>query len=288
MASRRLGWCFVAALAAGCGGGGGDDDGAGGGAGGGGGGGGTPFEGDLAPLASMSESDCRSHFPLAEGVWRYRRKGAEEDTTTGAEVTLKKVDGEEDEYLRETVAVLDVGVGGETKRVRQVIQETFVVEPEMGGVGPRINYKSFNLQERELETQAFVRTSDRSYLPVYQFISDAWATGQFDNNYSSADTRIIRTDQEAGQAEPKDGSYIIDLRVVTSADKKILLIQGKYRENVRQIEVSDDESGFLTRQYWVQPGVGVVQWQFKDSANVQFVLTETNLEPMRERHPSCP
>jgi hypothetical protein len=279
----------VAALAAGCGDGGGGDGG-GGGAGGGGGGGGAPFEGDPAPLSSLSESDCKSHFPLAtEGVWRYRRKGATDDTATGAEVTLRKVEGEDDQYLRETVVVFDLALGDETKRVRQVIQETLEVEPEMGGIGPRVEYKNLNIQERELDTQAFVRTTDRRFLPAYQLISDAWATGQFDNNFTSADTRLTETNQVAGQAEPQEQSFIIpDLKVETSADKKILLIEGKYREDVRLIEVSDDATGFLTRQYWVQPGVGVVQWQFKDTGNIQWVLTETNLEPMGARHPSCP
>jgi hypothetical protein len=107
--------------------------------------------------------------------------------------------------------------------------------------------------------------------------------------FTSGDTRIKSTEQLAGQEEPGEPeSFIIDLRVETSSDKKILLIQGKYREDVRLIEVSDDATGFLTRQYWVQPGVGVVQWQFKDTANIQWVLTETNLEPMKARHPSCP
>lgn len=276
-------------LLCGCGGGGGEDGGGGsGGAGGAGGAGGSPFEGELPALATLSESDCQSFLPLTtEGVWRYTAKGIE-DAAVGAETTIARGEDEND-YVRETIAVFDILLGDGTKRIRQVVRETYTVEPSMGGVGPRVLFKSLNIEERELGTQKFVRTLERRFLPAYPLLSDAWHTGQFDNTFTSADTRLVETSQRAGEEEAEEESYLVpELRVQVGLEEKILLIDGRYREHVREVEVFDDVTSQLARKYWVQQGVGVVQWQYRDSGNLEFVLKATNLEPSAARHPACP
>jgi hypothetical protein len=282
---RSIGWALLLAGCGGGGGGGGSDGGAGGGGGEGGGTGGA-----LPALDTLSASDCRSYLPLTtDGVWRYRPKDAADGDDTVAEVHLRESDADK-EYIRETTAVFQASIGGMDKQIRQVLDETLVVDlGTVGDVGPHVGFKDLQIEEREVGTRKFVRTLDHKFLPPYQFIADAWHTGQFDNLWSNDQTRLTEDVQHAGDEEAQHQSYIVpEVRVETSADEKILFVQGKYREHVRKIDVYDDQSGTLRRSYWVQPGVGVVEFQFADTGNIDFVLTETNLEPDGNPHPSCP
>lgn len=297
-------WALMGALALGTwgcddGGDGGGDagDGAGGMGGGmamGGAGGGegrlVPYEGALPALPANTVIELADHFPLVEGgVWRYRRKPEDPfnpgEVEQGGETTIESVmeleDGKQ-EIVRRTVTIIDLEVDGEMKRVRQVIDETFVRTPEFMLVGPKIEYKRLHIEERVVEDQAFVRVLDREYLPPYIFIEDTWKVGLVQTNIQVNDIRLIQSLTLAGDEEPRETEGLVTVRVdvdpVGEGNGAIEPIEGAYREDLREIMVYDDFQGAIQRRYWVQPGVGQVKWQFSSTNNIQFTLTETNVE----------
>lgn len=293
----RWGWIGVLLLAlCACddGGSGGDADGGAMGEGGAGGEDGeprrVPYEGELPALPANTVVELADHFPLVEGaVWRYRRKPDDPldpgPVEQGGEISIESVmetDDGKQEIVRRTVTIIDLEVDGEMKRVRQVIDETFVRTPEFMLVGPRIEYKRLHIEERVVEDQAFVRVLDREYLPPYVFIEDAWKVGLIQTNTQVNDIRLIQSLQRAGEEEPTETQGLVTIRVdvdpVGEGNGGIELIEGQYREDLREIMVYDDFQGAIQRRYWVQPGVGQVKWQFATSNNIQFTLTETNLE----------
>lgn len=274
-----------------------DDGGSSGG--GGDGGGGTadmgppsnvPFTGDIAPLPEGSAIEPADHFPLlVGGVWRYRREDPNPldpgPVEQGGEATIQSVTELDDgklEVVRRTITIIDLFINNETRKVRQVLDETFVVTPPNRLVGPRVEYKGLHIDERVVDTQAFVRVLDRSYLPPYIFIEDAWKVGLVQTNIQVADIRLVQSVQLAGEEEPKETQGLVTIRVdvepVGERQGAILPMEGRYREGIRQIKVFDDFGSMLQRSYWVEPGVGVVKWQFAASNNIPFTLTETNVE----------
>lgn len=295
-------WAWILTLmlgAWGCddGGGGGGDAGMDGegGAGEGGMGGGddprrVPYEGDMPALPANTVIELADHFPLVEGgVWRYRKRAEDPfnpgEVEQGGESTIESVLELEDskqEIVRRTVTIIDLEVDGEMKRVRQVIDETFVRTPAFQQVGPRIEYKMLRIEERVVEDQAFVRVLEREYLPPYIFIEDAWKVGLIQTNIQVNDIRLIQTLQRAGEEEPTETQGLVTVRVdvdpVGEGNGAIEPLEGQYREDLREIMVYDDFQGAIQRRYWVQPGVGQVKWQFAATNNIQFTLTETNVE----------
>ncbi|MEZ4466834.1 MAG: hypothetical protein R3F60_01540 [bacterium] len=290
----RIVWLALAALAlAGC-----DDGGGGGGAGGGGGGGtadmgpppGVPFEGAIAPLPAGTMIEPADHFPLVEGgVWRYRREEADPlnpgPVEQGGEASVQSVTPTDDgklEVVRRIVSIIDLPQDGMPRKVRQVMDETFVVTPADRLVGPRVEYKALRIEEREVESQAFVRLLERTYLPPYVFIEDAWKVGLIQTNIQVSDIRLIQALTLPGDEEPRETEGLVEVRVdvepVGEGRGSIIPMEGRYRENIRQIKVFDDFSAMLQRSYYVEPGVGLVKWVFAASNNVPFTLTETNLE----------
>ncbi len=300
-----IAWCVLAAALIGCdgggGGGAGDADGGAGGSGGsggeveGGGGGGevdmrdVPYEGMVPELPEGATVDARDFFPMPDGaVWRYRRRPADPTmpgpVEQGGEAAVVATPGEDEfgepvsEVVRSTVTIIDLEVEGEEVKVRQVIDETYLITPPSGQVGPKVRFKGMTVTEREVESGRFVRELDRTYFPPYTLISDAWQVGNFDTNLRGSDIRLMQDLTLRGDEEPRHIEGLINYRVETATRPETLIIEGAYREGVRKIEVFDDFSDTLTRTYWVQPGVGLVQWIFADTNNITFTLTESNVE----------
>ncbi len=268
---------------------GGGDGGSGGGGGDGGDGGGggeemrdVPYEGGLPDLPADAVVDELDYFPLVPGsVWRYRKQTAmwqdPPPVTQGGESTVEAGEGE-NEFIRKTVTIIDLLVDDEPAKVRQEIAETYVVTPAVGMVGPNVKFKDITIVEREVGTNRFVRKLYRSYFPAYVLISDAWQLGNFDTNLQGSEYRIMEEITLRGDEEPRMTQGLFRYRVETSAAPQVLPMEGQYREGIRQIDVYDDLSEALGRTYWVQPGVGIVQWRFRDTNNLTFTLTEANLE----------
>lgn len=243
----------------------------------------VPYEGQIDPLPAGAEVDEQSFFPNPlGGVWRYRRQaGNPQDpppVTEGGERRIEAGEGE-DEYVLTTVVVIDLPVDGEVTKVRQTIRETLVIEPPDELVGPRVLFKAVDIEEREVGTERFVRTSTRAYEPPYELILDGWKVGLIGNTLvPEGGVRLMQTTQLRGEAEPREMSGLVNIRVTTPSMPDILIMEGRFREDVYQIDVIDDFTGLLTRTYWVQQGVGVVQWQYRDTNNIIYTLTESNVE----------
>jgi len=280
----------MATFGAGCvsdGGGGGEGERDGGQGGGGGSGGGedlrdVPYEGGVPALPAEAVIDEGDFFPMVPGsVWRYRKQTSDwqdpPPVTQGGESTVEPGE-DENEWIRSTVTIIDLVVEDEPAKVRQVVEELYIVTPPMAMVGAKVQFKGITVTEREVETQAFVRKLERRYLPPYTLISDAWQVGNFDTNLQGSDIRLIQSLTLRGDEEPRETEGLINYRVETSTSPQVVPMEGQYREGVRKIEVFDDFTDALARTYWVQQGVGLVQWRFRETNNITFTLTETNLE----------
>lgn len=273
-------------------GGGGDGDGAGGG-----GGAGepdaalptVPYEGPIAPLPEGSAPDEQSYYPAADGaVWRYRRQtGDWQDpppVTEGGESVMRPGEGE-NEYIKRTVVVIDLPVDGEVQKVRQVIEETYIINPPDELVGPEVFFKGVDIEERTIEDERFVRTVNRVYEPPYTLFLDTWKTGLIGTRIESDMTRLTEVVQVRGEEEPRELSGIVNLSVITDSTPKILPMEGMYRDGLFKVDVTDDFTNTISRTYWVEQGLGVVQWQYRDTNNVIYTLTESNLEVPAENGP---
>jgi hypothetical protein len=295
-----------------CGGGGDEaagDAGAGGGAGGstggeatggstggeaGGGSGGSeplrdvPWEGDVAALPPGASVDARSYYPVpAGGVWRYRKRSASpenpEPVAQGGESELyvhpDPDNPEREEVVRTTVTIFDLPATADkpAQKIQQELKETLIVKPADGEVGPQIRFKALEIEEREVGTGKFVRTLQRTYDPPYTLIEDAWRVGLIKPQITER-PRVKEVTQEHGQAEPTEQEFIGDVRVEAGGEDEALIMEGAYREKLRQIDVYDDVSQQATRTIWVQVGVGVVQWVYRDATNLFFTLVESNVE----------
>ncbi len=239
----------------------------------------VPFDGELDAPEPEETIDERSYLPFfSGGEWRYRKKT--EDWTMPPQVSegaLTRVVAteEENEYTRTTVAYLTLG--DDDTLVRQSITETFLVEPADMRVGPVVRFKSIRVEERTAEGDEWLRTTERSYLPAYRLLSDAWRTGEFENRLSEQ-CNVVEVTSTPDSEEPQETRGLVNVEVLTSMEPQVLPMEGQYRERVRQIDVSDQFSGTRTRSYWVQQGVGVVQFQFQVNNQQIFTLMETNAE----------
>lgn len=239
----------------------------------------------VAPDADLNPANA---FPLQPGMeWRYRERTEDwqnppAEYVGGAAVVLPGL--EENEWFRETTSVIPVQIDDATVEVRQIIRETFVITPPVEQVGPKVEFKGIRITEREVGSDRFVRELERSYLPPYTLIEDAWLTGVIATRVD-AQPRMEQSVQLRGMEEPEVMAGIVQVQVEVSAQPAILPMECEYRDEVRKIEVVDDFTRSLSRTYWVQPGVGVVQWQYRDAENMVFTLTRTNLE---SDPPECP
>lgn len=239
------------------------------------------FNEDVPEL--REEVDRQSHFPVPEGgSWRYREKAEDWQNPPplmdGAESTVMPGEGE-NEVIRETVMLVDGEIEGEPTRIRRVLTETLIVTPSMELVGPKVEVKGIRVEEREVGTDRFVRVLERTYLPPYTLIEDAWKVGIIFTEINDNMIRMTERLQLRGQEEPSEMSGLIELKVETTPvgeDGAVIPMECQYREGIRELRVFDDFSGLVSRTYWLQQGVGPVQMQFRDSST--FTLVETNLE----------
>ncbi|MCB9522691.1 MAG: hypothetical protein H6702_04840 [Myxococcales bacterium] len=251
----------------------------------------APFVGDLPALPAGTEIEPADGMPVVPGgVWRYRVRADDWQAppypvTQGGETVVLPFEGEtlglgetDTPLVRKTSTVLTVDVEGTPTLVRQDVEELLYVRASNRQVGPQVRVRAITIKEREVATERFVRELSRTYSPPYVLVEDTWKTGILATNYSE-NVRIDQTLQQRGDEEPEARGGQATVRVSTSTAPLIEPMECQYREGVRKIEVSDALVPSLTRTYWVQPGVGVVKWQFADTENVIYTLTETNLEP---------
>jgi len=270
---------------------------AGGGASGGepsGGGGGSaplrevPWEGPMERLPDDAHIDARSYYPVpAGGVWRYRKRSASpenpEPVAQGGESSVDvhpdPDNPEREEVVRTTITIFDLPATADrpAQKIQQELKETMIVHPAEGEVGPKIRFKALEIEEREVGTGRFVRTLSRTYNPPYTLIDDAWRVGLI-RPQTSERPRVKEIKQAHGEAEPTEQEFIGDVRVEAGQEDEALIMEGAYREKLRQIDVYDDVSQQATRSLWVQAGVGVVQWVYRDATNLFFTLVESNVE----------
>jgi len=245
----------------------------------------VPFDGEIAPPPPEDVIDERSFFPLYDRAeWRYRKQTSEWEmppTVSEGAGTTVRAGAEENEFIRRTIAYAEVMVDGAARTVRQTIEETYVVEPPDRRVGPIVQIKAVTIEERNVDDDALIRRTERSYLPPYRLLSDAWRTGTFDNRLSDQ-VNLTEVITEPGMDEPRTVRGVVDVEVLTGIDPQVLPMEGRYREDVYQIDVSDHFGGTRSRTYWVQQGVGPVQWQFQAVNNTIFTLMETSLEQPAE------
>ena len=78
--------------------------------------------------------------------------------------------------------------------------------------------------------------------------------------------------------EPRVTRGLVGVEVLTDIEPQVLPMEGQYREGVYQIDVSDHFGGTRSRTYWVQQGVGPVQWQFQAVNNTTFTLMQSSIE----------
>ncbi len=247
----------------------------------------VPYSGSVTPLPEGSVVDAESYLPLMHGgIWRYRKKAADftmpGPVEQGAEATVTvgphPMEADWLEALRTQIAVFDIaGEGDVPKKIIQTLTETYVIEPPVGQVGPKISFARMDIEEREVETQRFVRTLVRDYDPPYTIIEDAWRVGTIFSEIMEH-PRITETTQILGMEAPEEESYVGDVRVSHGQREETLPMEGRYREKVRQVDVYDDLSQQITRTMWLQPGVGIVQFVHTETKKMTFTLTETNVE----------
>ena len=239
------------------------------------------FDSSVTQLPDSVVVDTRSYFPVVPGAqWRYRKQTDDWMTPPNANEravsTLTLGDGE-NEYLRSTTAFLDIDIDGESQLVRQVFEETFLIEPANMNVGPVLKIKSVKIKEFLASDDTFLNQIERDYLPPYTLMADAWRTGSFSTN-TIEDHSMTETLTRAGEDEPRVTQSNLSIQVVTSVDPQVILMEGQYREGIRQIDVSDSLLGTKNRTYWVQQGVGIVQWQFQPTNNQVFTLIDASVE----------
>ncbi len=233
--------------------------------------------------------DARSYFPVADGaIWRYRRQTSDWQNppavTRGAMVRITAGEAA-NEWVRTTTANVDLDVDGAETEIDLTLREVLEVIPPNEQVGPELRVKSYHIEERLADDGTLLRSTDRVFFPTYLFISDAWKSGLFHNlitNDADNPTRLSETTLKVGDEEPRERGGIISLEVRTSDRPLILPMEGQYRDNLRQIEVIDDLTSMATRTFWVQQGVGPVQWQFRAAGNVIYTLVDSNVEPAPE------
>ncbi len=241
----------------------------------------TPIGRDLPDPPSDLDLDTRSFFPVADGLrWRYRREVDDWATTEAAandlsESTLQ-AGTEAGEFVRRSVVFSELEYDGDSVLTRQAFSETFIVEPSMDMVGPKVRFKAIRLVETAVADGRRLRTVERVFDPPYTLISDAWRTGQFDTRIESSETNMTETVLEGDDDEPRMTSGLINLQVITSTQGLTIPTPAGYLEEVREIKVTDDFSDRRSRTYWVRRGQGIVQWRYRDASNQKQFLVDAN------------
>ncbi len=241
----------------------------------------VPFDGSVMPAPDATVIDDRSFYPLFEAAqWRYRKKTDDWQSpptvSEGAE-SITSPGGSSGEFLRRTTVYVDLVVGDETQVIRQTIEELFVLEPSNMRVGPVLKVKGITIDERIASDDSLVRRTERTYLPAYTFLGDAWRTGSIETRIEE-DVYLTEVVTTPEMEEPRQTRGMVRLEVITEPSPVILPMEGRYREGVHEVSVADHFSGTVTRRYWLQQAVGPVQWQFQFSGNTTYTLMESNVE----------
>ncbi len=236
------------------------------------------------PDALSEAVESKEYFPLTKGAsWRFREQAADmanpPPVTVGSEVTILPAEGE-NRFVRQTVSYLDLPVGEETVRAVQVMRETFVRKPPENLIGPQIQLASFELIEREAGgDKRKIREIKRVYDPPYTLLGDSWHLGVIDAQMSYDNIKVFQTSWYYGQEAPTDADGQPPIKVNRSAQTETLGMEGQWRQGLYRIDIYDDFTGQLSRSYWLQEGVGPVQWRSHEAQNKTFTLYQSNLEP---------
>lgn len=270
----------------------------------------VPYVGQIPELPAGTELNPEDSFPLpAGGVWRFRKKSSELENlppvTEGGEVVVRVIPRAawDDHLTPEEAAEMEAEgellltrkshliVDAEAGKARRTITEALIWRPQIDVLGPRVRVKRMLVEERLLEPaegqDELVYSVDRVYLPAYILVEDTLRVGQFSTEITNDKIRLTETIIEAGEPPSDPRSGLITLSVQTTPGRGTALpIEGQYREPIHKIQVFDDFLSQQSRTYWVQKGVGPVQWQFRAARNTTFTLTETNLERAVEPDPA--
>jgi hypothetical protein len=191
------------------------------------------------------------------------------------------VDPEREQIVRTTVTIFDLAGHRRPARAEGPPgpsgRRSSCTRPPKARSARSIRFKALEIEEREVGTGKFVRTLSRTYDPPYTLIEDAWRVGLI-KPQTTERPRVKEVKQAHGEPEPTEQEFIGDVRVEAGGEDEALIMEGAYREKLRQIDVYDDVSQQATRSIWVQVGVGVVQWVYRDATNLFFTLVETNVE----------
>ncbi len=241
------------------------------------------FTGEIPALPADPDHDDLSFFPLDPGgVWRYRKQTAAWQSpppvSQGAEVTLRAGDAA-DRRVRRTVVRFNLSRDGESVPVEQVVEETFVLTPDMPpSKGPGVNVAAVTVEERVIADGSLVRRLERTYSPPYMLVRDVRAVDRGDTNLETPMVRLTEV-LTVGGGEPESNEGIITARVETERNDKTLPIEGNYRSKVRELHTFDDFNASNTRTLWLQQGVGPVQLALQSADNITFTLVATNHDP---------
>jgi hypothetical protein len=241
----------------------------------------VPFDGAVMPAPDATVIDDRSFYPVfTSAQWRYRKKTndwqAPPAVADGAEA-LTSAGMAEGEFVRRTTLYVDRMIDDAPQVIRQTIDENFVIEPSNMRVGPILKVKGVVIDERLAADDSLVRLTSRTYFPAYTFLADAWRTGSIETRVEE-DIHLTEVVTEPGMEEPRENRGMIRLEVLTDPESQVIPMEGRYREDVYEVSVADHFSGTVQRRYWLQQGVGPIQWQFQFANNSTYTLMESNVE----------
>ena len=243
----------------------------------------VPFGAEIAALPGTATPDPTSFAPLDVGAtWRYRKQTAQWQmppaVTQGAEVTIV-AGATDDERVRRTTVRFDLSTDEGPVPIEQIVEEVLQVTPGAApGAGANVHLKALRITDVALDDGRPINRVERSYEPPYELIADTHGLGNTGNLLDQPMIQLTET-ITVGDGEPRTNMGLVRVRVETDRSAKTLPIEGNYRSKVYAVQVFDDFNEANTRTYWMQAGVGVVQWAFQATNNVTFTLLATNLDP---------
>ncbi|MBU0551115.1 hypothetical protein KKF91_16335 [Myxococcota bacterium] len=238
----------------------------------------VPWTGQLSPLDVGDLS--ATAFPVAEGAeWRYRPQTADWQAppppSRGAVVTLSPGMAE-DEWIREVISVYESTRGEAPQRIWQRVVETWIVDDATPDQGISVYFKRTEMEERVLETRAFVKSERREYEPPYLVIKDT-RNPNWDPQLRT-DCAVKQAIQLSDDVAPNEVNSSLTVQV-QAAGAQAIPMENVYREPTYEISITDKPGGRVNRTLWVQPGAGVVQFSYgPEQENATFTLMATNIE----------
>lgn len=225
-------------------------------------------------------------FPLLAGLrWRYRLRTeawqSPPPVTEGAQITLSQ-GADADTFVREITTVIEVPEGADPQgpkvKVNQRTRETLLRELLDRGQGYRVRMAAVEITEHAVSNGHMVRNLKRTWDPPYVFIEDTQGVELYLGRPKQA-ALLVQDLQLAGDEAPEQRRGNVEVSVQSSGAGLIETMEGRYRESVTRIEISDDFTGATSRSLWFEPGVGVIRWQSRESAQLDFTLVDSHMEP---------